>query len=84
MRKLTRGVVVGALAAPLLMIASAGVASADESSYCKQTTTANEQGASSESVCNRSQTDGNHDKGGYRNHGLLGGGLHVGLLLGMN
>ncbi|MBP0456562.1 hypothetical protein [Streptomyces montanisoli] len=76
MRKLTRAAVAGALAAPLLM-AAAGVASADESSYCHQKTSANEHGAWSDSTCNSARTNDRNDygRGGYDRYrgGLLGG-----------
>lgn len=67
MRNLTAKAAAGALAAPLLLIAVAGVAAADSSSYTKETTMAGADGATTESV--RSHADsGHHGRGGDGSH----------------
>lgn len=76
MRTFTRAAIVGALAGPALFLA-AGVASADESSFCKVKTAAGEHGAFTERVCSQAESgddffDNDFDRG-FRHQGLLGG-----------
>jgi hypothetical protein len=64
MRKLTRRAVAGALAAPLMLVASAGVSVADSSSYHKATTSADKHGAWTKRVSSHAETDNGHGKDG--------------------
>jgi hypothetical protein len=67
MRKLTRRAVAGALAAPLMLVASAGVSVADSSSYTKRATGADEHGAWTKRVSSHAETDNGHggDRSSY-------------------
>ncbi|WP_371792961.1 hypothetical protein OG285_32015 [Streptomyces sp. NBC_01471] len=82
MRKITRVAVVGALAAPLLM-AAAGMASADESSYCHEKTSANKHGAWTDSTCTQARTHDRYEDGRYGNGYGNGYGRRTGLLGGL-
>jgi uncharacterized membrane protein len=68
MRKLTRRAVAGALAAPLMLVASAGVSVADSSSYHKATTGADKHGARTKTVKSDASTGG-HDGRGQDGYG---------------
>lgn len=67
MRRFTRGLVVSALATPLLLGAGAGIATADSSSYGQESTMAGPRGAWSERTETGSET-GHRGGGGDRSH----------------
>ncbi len=69
MRKLTRRAVAGAFTAPLLLIASAGVAVADSSSFTKYSTKADKHGAWTERVSSHAETDNGCGCGHDNGHG---------------
>ncbi|MDT0382446.1 hypothetical protein RM572_27180 [Streptomyces sp. DSM 42041] len=68
MRTALRTAVAGALAAPLLVVAASGAATADESRYCKEKTRATAHEAITKSVCSEAYTDGTL---GFEEDGIL-------------